>query len=98
MSIAVANYDDEENHRRKPPMKKPRQRARSCDERPDEREREKQGRETRRHYLFRDLPIPTSAHNLNAARAEKMVRIKFLRHIVGMPIPNPGRQQCNRRK
>src|SRR5207237_8490679 len=96
MSIAVANYDDEDNHRREPPMKKPRERARSCDERPDEREREKQRSQTRRHYLFRDLPIPARAHNLNSARAEKVVRIKFVGHFIGVPILNRGWQQRNR--
>ena len=98
MSIPVASHDDEDNDRREPPMKKPHQRARPCDERPEEREREKQGRETRRHYLFRDLPIPTCAHDLNAAGPEKMVRIKLLRDLISVPIPNCGWKQRDRRE
>src|ERR1700688_4717000 len=113
MSIAVANYDDEDKHRREPPMKKERSscgsrhgtspchescRDRTCDERPEECEREKHGRETRRRYLFRDLPIPTRADNLNSTRAEKMMRIKSPGDLMCVPIPNSRRKQRNRRE
>src|ERR1700686_1430930 len=98
MSIAVANYDDKDNHRREPPMKKPRKRARSCNERPEECEREKQGCEARSCYLFQNLPIPTRIHNLNSTRAEKVMRIKSPGDLMCVPIPNSRRKQRNRRE
>ena len=93
MAIAVADNDDENNHRHEPPTKWRRARIVSRDEDAEGGKCEKNGCQCAGACLKENMPIPAQAHDANATGAEKMIGIKTLRDPVGMPIPQGGRKE-----
>src|SRR6266480_3962135 len=91
MAVAVTDYDDEQNHRREPPMKKPCIFPTWRDEQTDERDYREDRGEARCCCHLQDVPVPRQILDTNSARAEEMMRIKSLGNLMRVPVPRDRR-------
>src|SRR6266536_5750761 len=91
MAVAIADYDDEQNHRCQPPMKKRRIFFAWRDEQTDDRHYREDRGEARCCGHSQDVPVPRKILKPDPARAEEMMRIKFPGNLMRVPVPRDRR-------
>src|SRR5256885_14452258 len=96
MAIAIADDDNEENHREQPPMKNARKFCARHKEQADQSQDRQERRETRRKSETCNLPIPAKVLDRNPALAKEMEWVEFPRDLIGVPVPDHQWQQHDR--
>ena len=91
VAVAIADYDDEQDHRAKPPMKKPCISPAGRDEHSDDRHDRENRREARCCGQSHDVPVPRETLDPDSALAKEMMRIKSLGDLSRMPVPRDRR-------
>src|SRR6266576_1673311 len=95
MAVAIADYDDEQNHRRQPPMKEPCIFPAWRDEQTDDRHYRENWGEAQCRGQSHDVPVPSKILDPDPALAKEVIRIKSLGNLMRVPVPRERRQDRN---
>ena len=93
MAIAIADDDNEENHREQPPMKNARKFFARHKEQADQSQDRQERRERGGKQPTDNVEIPVRAFNSDPAFAKEMEWVGFLRDLIGVPVPDHRWQQ-----
>src|SRR4029434_5375887 len=92
VAVAISERYNKQNHGSQPPIEEAAISSARRDKQTDERDNRENRREAGRRSLSHDIPVPRETFQPNSPGTEKMMRIKSLGDLIGVPIPDGRRQ------